>query len=53
MFVIVKLVISLVADSNETGIIECMDCFISNDCKKYNIIEEIEDFANDVIEQIK
>ena len=33
VFVIVKLVVSFAADSNKTDIVECMDCFISNDCK--------------------
>ncbi len=32
ILVIVKLVISLVAGSDASGIIECMDCFLSNNC---------------------
>lgn len=31
--VIVKLVISVVAESSNANIVECMDCFLSNGCK--------------------
>ena len=30
--VIVKLVVSVVANGSDTNIIECMDCFLSNKC---------------------
>lgn len=29
---IVKFLISVVADTNETNIVDCIDCFVSNDC---------------------
>lgn len=32
--VIVKFVISIIADSNKTNIIDCIDCFISNSCNQ-------------------
>lgn len=32
VFIVVKLVISLVADGSSAPIMECADCFISNDC---------------------
>ena len=31
--VIVKLVISVVAESSNVDIVECMDCFLSDNCK--------------------
>ena len=31
--VITKFIVSIVADTSSTNIIECMDCFLSNDCK--------------------
>ena len=34
--VIVKFLISVIASTNKTNIIECIDCFISGDCEKYN-----------------
>lgn len=32
--IIVKFFISIVADTNQTNIIDCIDCFISNDCEE-------------------
>ena len=32
VFIVVKLVISLVADGSSAPIMQCADCFISNDC---------------------
>jgi len=32
--VIVKFLISIIADTNETNIVDCIDCFVSNDCKE-------------------
>lgn len=32
--VIIKFVISLVADTNTTNIVDCIDCFVSNSCKE-------------------
>lgn len=31
--VVVKLIVSVIADSSSTNIVECIDCFISNKCK--------------------
>ncbi len=33
---ITKLIISFLDSDNSTALIDCMDCFISNDCEKYN-----------------
>ena len=34
VFVIVKLLISLISDSNDTiNIVDCMECFVNNDCR--------------------
>lgn len=33
---ITKLIISFLDSDNSTTLIDCMDCFISNDCEKYN-----------------
>lgn len=61
--VAVKFVISLVADSSKVNIVECMDCFISNDCNKQGFagvaddivegVEDVIDTAKDVIEENK
>ena len=32
--VISKFFISLIADTDKTNIVECIDCFVSNDCKE-------------------
>lgn len=36
IIVIVKFLISIIASSNKTNIIECIDCFISENCENYN-----------------
>ena len=30
--VVVKFLISVIADTNQTNIVDCIDCFVSNDC---------------------
>ena len=37
--VIVKFVISIIADTNQTNIVDCIDCFISNSCNKQSTIK--------------
>ena len=34
VIVIAKFLISIVADNSSTNIIDCVDCFMSNDCKE-------------------
>lgn len=54
-FVIVaaKFVISIVAESSSDDIIECIDCFTSNNCKKSGIFQGIESIIENAKETIQ
>ena len=53
IIVIVKFVISLVADSNTSNIVECIDCFMDNNCKKQGLSGVVDDIVEDVIDTAK
>ena len=53
--VAVKFVVSLAADSSKVNIVECIDCFISNDCKRQGlsgIMDESEELIDDIIDGV-
>ena len=53
VIVIVKFAISLVADSSTSNIVECIDCFVDNDCKRQGlsgILDEAEDLKDGIID---
>ena len=56
MFVIVKIIISFVADSTGVRIIECTECFIENECDKgwlESTVDTVKDYADDAINNVK
>lgn len=52
VFVIVKVVISLAADSTGARILKCTHCFIENDCDT-GFLDKIKDTAQSVLDKVK
>ena len=50
--VIFKFLISAVADSSKADIVECIDCFVSNNCKESNIETNIGKFIDKAKDEV-